>query len=175
MSIDLVRKLERVQRRAAKYILDLPFICDQTYGERLINLNLLPISYWHESLEKIFFFKVVTGTVKVSPSVLPQVLVTRTTRSSSTRNVTHFISRKCNTVPFQRSFLNRTTRIRNTLANDLQLSCNLQISQFKSIMYKYYMDALERHYDPENPRSWITICPSCNISSNVSIRFCGCF
>ena len=68
----------------------------------------------------------------------------------------------------------------NTLANDPQLSCNLQISQFKSIMYKYYVDAfpssllprawsralipfpfpferlsrrlaLERNYDPENP------------------------
>ena len=109
-----------------------------------------------------FFFKVVTWSFRVSPSVIPQVLVTRTTRSNSNRNVTHFISRKCNTVTFQRSFFNRTTRIWNTLANDLQLSCNLQISQFKSIMYKYYVDALERNYDPENPRSWKTICPSCN-------------
>ena len=159
-SIDLIRKLERVQRRATKYILDLPFICDQTYGDRLMNLNLLPISYWHEFLDMIFFFKVVTGTVRVSPSVLPQVLVTRTTSSNRNRNVTHFISRKCNTVTFQRSFSNRSTRIWNTLANDLQLSCNLQISQFKSIMYKYYVDALERNYDPENQLSWKTICPS---------------
>jgi len=104
-SIDLIRKLERVQRRATKYILDLPFICDQTYGDRLMNLNLLPISYWHEFLDMTFFFKVVTGTFRVSPSVIPQVLVTRTTRSNSNRNVTHFISRKCNTVTFQRSFL----------------------------------------------------------------------
>ena len=65
----------------------------------------------------IFFFKVVTGKVKVSPSVLPQVLVTRTTRSNSNRNVTHFISKKCNTVTFQRSFFNKTIRIWNTLAN----------------------------------------------------------
>ena len=104
-SIDLIRKLERVQRRATKYILDLPFICDQTYGDRLMNLNLLPISYWHEFLDMIFFFKVVTGTVRVSPSVLLQVLVTRSTRSDSNRNVTHFISRKCRTVTFQKSFL----------------------------------------------------------------------
>ena len=124
-----------------------------TYGDRLMNLNLLPISYWHEFLDMIFFFKVVTGTFRVSPSVIPQVLVTRTTRSNSNRNVTHFISRKCNTVTFQRSFFNRSTRIWNMLANDLQLSCNLQISQFKSIMCKYYVDALERNYDPENPRS----------------------
>ena len=174
-SKDLIRKLERVQRRATKYILDLPFICDQTYRDRITKLKLLPISYWHEFLDMIFFFKVVTGIVKVSPSVLPQVLVTRTTRSNSNRNVTHFISKKCNTVTFQRSFFNRTIRIWNTLANDLQLSCNLQISQFKSIMYKYYVDALDHNYDPEDPRSWKTICPSCNVSRNVSVHLRCCF
>ena len=174
-SKDLIRKLERVQRRATKYILDLPFICDQTYRDRITKLNLLPISYWHEFLDMIFFFKVVTGIVKVSPSVLPQVLVTRTTRSNSNRNVTHFISKKCNTVTFQRSFFNRTIRIWNTLANDLQLSCNLQISQFKSIMYKYYVDALDHNYDPEDPRSWKAICPSCNVSRNVSVHLRCCF
>ena len=67
-----------------------------------MNLNSLPISYWHEFLDMIFFFKVVTGTVRVSPSVLPQVLVTRTDRSNSNRNVTQFISRKCNTVVFEK-------------------------------------------------------------------------
>ena len=119
-SIDLIGKLECVQRRATKYILDLPFICDQTHGDRLMNFNSLPVSYWRKFLDMIFFFKVVTGTVRISPSVL-QVLVTRTTRSKSKRNVTYFISRKCNTVTFQRSFFNRTTRIWNTLTNDLQL------------------------------------------------------
>ena len=46
-----------------------------------MNLNLLPISYWHEFLDMIFFFKVVTGTFRVSPSVLLQVLVTRTNKN----------------------------------------------------------------------------------------------
>ena len=123
----------------------------------------------------IFFFKVVTGIVRVSPSVLQQVLVPSTTRSNSNRNVPHFISRKCNTVTFQRSFFNRTARIWNTLANNLQLSCNRQISQFKSIIYKYYVDALDHNYDPENPRSWKTICPSCNVPRNASIRLRCCF
>ena len=133
-SKDLIPKLECVQRCATKYILDLPFICDQTYWDRITKLNLLPTSYWHEFLDMIFFFKVVTGTVKVSPSVLPQVLVTRTTRSNSNRNITHFISKKCNTVTFQRSFFNRTIRIWNTLANDLQLSCNLQSIQIHHVL-----------------------------------------
>ena len=74
----------------------------QLEGRQLL---LGEISYWHEFLDMIFFFKVVTGTFRVSPSLIPQVLVTRTTRSNSNHNVTHFISRKCNTVTFQRSFL----------------------------------------------------------------------
>ena len=36
------------------------------------------------------------------------------------------------------------------MINDLQLSCNFQIRQFKSFMYEYYVDTLERNYDPEN-------------------------
>ena len=40
----------------------------------------------------------------------------------------------------------------------------------QTIMYKYFVDALDRNNDPENPRSWKTICPSCNVSRNLSIR-----
>ena len=55
------------------------------------------------------------------------------------------------TVTFQRLFFNTTTRIWTTLANNLHLSCNPHISQFKSITYKYYEDALEHNYDTEDP------------------------
>ena len=121
-SVDLIRKLERVQRRATKYILDLPFICDQTYGDRLMNLNLLPISCWQEFLDMIFFFKVLTGTGRVSPSVLPQVLVTRTTRSNSNSTVTvmslalTLFQGNVILSLFRDIFFYRATRIWNTLA-----------------------------------------------------------
>ena len=46
--------------------------------------GLSPISYWHGFVDMNFFFKAETGTVRVSPSVLPRVLVTRTTRSAAT-------------------------------------------------------------------------------------------
>ena len=139
-----VTKLGPPVSHLTKYVLDLAFICDQTHRNRLMELNLLPISWLARVFRYDFLF-----------SVLPEVLVTRTTRSNSNRYVTHFISGKCNSVTFQRSFFfNRTTRIWNTLADDFQLSFNLQISQFKSIMYKYYLDALEHNYDQEHPRSW---------------------
>ncbi len=40
-SVDLIEHTERVQSRASKYILDLPFFCDINYNHRLSTLNLL--------------------------------------------------------------------------------------------------------------------------------------
>ena len=172
-SVDLMRKIERVQRRATKFILSLPFFCEQSYTSRLIELNLLPISYWHELLDMIFFFKSVTGIVNLNSSVVPKIHVTRVTRSYNPDSP-HFFSRKCKTTTFQRSFLNRTTRIWNTLSNDINLSVKLPLSQFKSLLYNYYLSALKSVYDPENPRSWKSICPYCNSSRslNTNIRCC---
>ena len=41
----LIRRTERVHRRATKYILALLFLCTQTYRERFESLTLLPICY----------------------------------------------------------------------------------------------------------------------------------
>ena len=56
-SIGLLKRVENVQRRATKLILKLPFFCNVTYNTRLKLTNLLPISYWHEFLDIVFFYK----------------------------------------------------------------------------------------------------------------------
>ena len=55
-SIELIARLEQIQRRALKYILDLPFITNTTYSQRLSQLQFLPLTYWHEYLDLIDFF-----------------------------------------------------------------------------------------------------------------------
>ena len=50
-SVELINRVERVQRRASKFILGLPFMCDVSYKDRLISTELLPLSYWHEYLD----------------------------------------------------------------------------------------------------------------------------
>ena len=44
-TIELISMLERTQRRATKYILNLPFLTNVDYNTRLQSLHLLPISY----------------------------------------------------------------------------------------------------------------------------------
>ena len=60
-----------MQRRATKLILKLPFRCDVTYKTRLQLTNLLPISYWHEFLDIVFFYKAVNNLVFIDSEALP--------------------------------------------------------------------------------------------------------
>ena len=87
--IELVCKMERIQRRASKYILNLPFNCQQSYKDGLIQLNLLPLTYWQEYLDIVFFFKAITGRVEINPTVTPRIgAPTRTTRYTSNPHTT---------------------------------------------------------------------------------------
>ena len=70
-SIEFIKKIERIQRRATKLVLKLPFKCNDTYEDRLRSLDLLPISYWHEYLDLMFFFKAINNFITVSDDVLP--------------------------------------------------------------------------------------------------------
>ena len=54
--------LERVQRRASKYILAPGGACfaDLSHRDRLIKLDLIPVSYWFEYLDLVFSINAVT-------------------------------------------------------------------------------------------------------------------
>ena len=59
-SIELIVKLKRIQRRATKFILKLPYSPNISYKSRLQTLNLIPICYWHELFDLTFFFQIDT-------------------------------------------------------------------------------------------------------------------
>jgi hypothetical protein len=56
-SAELIRKIERTQRRATKFVIELPFSCTKDYTTRLQSLSLLPICYWHEYWDMVLFYK----------------------------------------------------------------------------------------------------------------------
>ena len=72
-SIELMKSLERVQRRATKYILMLPFQTEWSYQDRLVQCNLLPISSWHEMMDLVFLYKATNGFINIDRSILPTI------------------------------------------------------------------------------------------------------
>ena len=114
-SIGLLKRAENVQRRATKLILKLPFRCDVTYKTRLQLTNLLPISYWHEYLDMIFFYKAVNNLVFIDSEALPVTRqFTRPTRTSRGSAIT-YIPNRSRTLTYQRLFFIRACRTWNVL------------------------------------------------------------
>ena len=108
-TIDLIRRIERVQRYASKFILDLPFLCEESYRDRLLSIDILPICYRHEFLDLVFFFKTTNGIVCVSHNVLPERIVPKRVTRASTSNAKSFRPKKCRTPTHQHSFFVRTS------------------------------------------------------------------
>ena len=174
-SINLVSKIERFQRRATKFVLNLPFQCTETYKERPISLDLLPISYWHEFLDLMFFFKAISGFVLASSDVLPEhVNLSRVTRSSADTSVMTFRPRQCKTSTYQRSFFIRTPRTYNTLPDALRKK-DLSLTFFKSKLLQYYHDAVKNVYEINDPRTWKSVCLKCNAPRKLVEPLTCCF
>ena len=169
LSKELIRQIERIQRRATKYILNMPFFCEESFKDGMIKLTLLSVSYWHEYLDIVFFFKSVTGLVKVNPTVIPtRRTLSRATKSSSNTNVTLFVPKICKTTTHQRSFFIRKVKIWNALADDIGLSVTISFSSFKAHLFSYYKQSLCKSHDPEDPRSFKSVCTSCNKARNLT-------
>lgn len=72
--ISNLTRIERLQRRATKYILNMNYYNSIPYRDRLIRLNLLPVSYWHELKDLVFYFKCRTNhyNIPINDFVAPQ-------------------------------------------------------------------------------------------------------
>ena len=54
---NLILDIERIQRRATKFILSLPYRSHGSYKQRLLKIGLLQLCYWHEFLDLVYVFK----------------------------------------------------------------------------------------------------------------------
>ena len=101
-SIELIARLERIQRRASKYILDLPFISNTTYSDRLNQLQPLPFAYWLEYLYLIFSFECVNGIFDLKNEIVPNAAQTnKATRSTTDVSCLLYETKLCNTSTYQ--------------------------------------------------------------------------
>ena len=170
-TIELISMLERTQKRATKYILNLPFLTNVDYNTRLQSLYLLPISYWLEYLDMTFFFKITHGMIETS--VVPVIYAAqRATRSSSSN--TKYVIPRCKTTTYQQSFIIRACRLWNALVDELNFDTD-NISYFKRILLSYYHNSLTLNYDSENPRTFKSICLKCNLVRSLEKPISCCY
>lgn len=136
---------------------------------------MLPFSYWQEYFDIVYFYKLVNKFVKINPSVMPRIRNTRNTTSSSNPGCVLYQVRLCKTTTFQRSYLNRSSRMWNILASSIERFCDGNLSTLRANLFQYYSHAVVYCYNPEDPRTWKTICPSCNTARHLNANITCCF
>ena len=133
----LISKLESIQRHATKFILCLRCSTNISYKKRPMSVNLLPMCYWHELLDLVYFYKATHNTIHLDPSVVPFLRESPGRTCLFVTSSQSFVPRKCRTSTFQKSFFIRSTRIWNLLITRLDLD-NVTFENFKSVLYGYY-------------------------------------
>ena len=116
-NIMLSRKLERVQRRATKWIL---MNGELEYKERLSALNLLPMTFDREIKDLVYLYKALFGFLDVDICCYVSFITHGRTRLS--RASRYILQRQtCKTSTFQSSFYNRIVKTWNFICTDTNL------------------------------------------------------
>ena len=148
-----IKLIEAVQCRATK------FICktstDLTYRDRLIFLHLLPLNYWLEYLDLVFFYKCKANDVRIDLDNYNNFCSGRTRRAATGLYL------KQNVIP----------RIVN-MWNVLPVEIKMAFSSFKEKLKSLLFFRMNNIFNQDNIGTYKLICPKCR-SSNV-YTVCSC-
>ena len=160
-----IKNFERIQRRATKFILQ-DYL--SSYKDRLITLNLLPLSIWFEYLDFTFLLNCLLNPPDHFNIFNYIQFVSGNTRSSSasklkcilqcsSRNNIHFF------------YFNRVVKIWNSLpVINLSFSIATIKKHTKAFLWEYFLTK----FDPLHTCSWFLCCPcqlcSCTNKINLS-------
>ena len=67
-----------------------------------------------------------------------------------------------------RSYSVRSKRVWNVLPKEIGRN-TMSLSSYKSLLRKYYQNALNQTYDPEDARTWKTVCIKCGPARSLLV------
>ena len=162
-TVSNIVKIEKVQRRATKFILSLPYKTDISYKERLQTIHILPVCYWHEYLDMVYIYKCL---VYKSDENISIKRCGRVTRMNDTTNGILLEIPRSRTVAYKNSFYVRAPSVWNTLPKDLR-DTTRSVSSFKTNLCQFYNKLLDDIFDPEDSRTYKTVCIKCHSTRSL--------
>ena len=149
--------VENVQRRATRFILKRNS-SNLSYKDRLIKLKLLPLNYWLEYLDLVFFFKCLHGHIDLTRSFNYYFSFV----TSQTRQACSGLNLKINknrTSTFRDFYFNRIANLWNNIANDVGQAESAD--SFKRKLKSFYFKRRFNVFDGDKFRTFKIICPRC--------------
>ena len=135
--------------------------------EILVYLKLLPINYWLEFLDLVFFFKCKLGQLFIDLDDYFYYCNTRTRRAKTgvALNVQY-----CKTSVYRDSYFNRIVHLWNAIPSTIQ-TCT-SILSFRKQLKAFYIERLNLIFDGDNIRTFKLVCPKCRRINTLSVCSC---
>ena len=150
-SVKLRTILERVQRRATRWILRTK-IGEVSYKQRLLTLQLLPLTYDREIRDLVFLFKCISGSTDFNIDQF--VTFVPHDRSRSLNPALMLKPAYCKTTTFQTSFFNRIVKPWNFICRLATTDKFSSLSIFKNYLRATYFSLLNTTFDIDMPCTW---------------------
>lgn len=153
----LKSQLERVQRRATRWILGTR-IGEMSYRDRLIKLNLLPLAYDRELKDLVFLYKCLNNYTDLNILNFVSFVSHGRTRRSNSFNLT---TPSCKTSTFQASYFNRTVKLWNSVCTLSPPSKFSNPTAFQTFVAKHMFSLVRSVFDVNSPCTWSIVrsCP----------------
>jgi exonuclease III len=161
---ETLRKIEKIQRKATNFIVNNPYITKpnyKTYKERLLEINLLPLSYRREISDLTLLCK--SMAFNTSLNIWDYISLNTRESGARTRQVTQaqtFKIPKTKTSQSANFYPVRVARLWNSLPLTLRETLRHQNNStiIKQHLIPLYKLELANLFDPESPCTWIHTC-----------------
>ena len=153
--IKYIRAIERLQRRATKYILN-DYSTD--YNTRLIKLHILPLMMQFEINDILFFLRCIKNPTIAFHIQHYVEFCSGPTRSSTSFKLKHSISKLSSINNF---YFNRFPRLWNSLP---VMDMNKSYSSIKYSLKQFFWNVFISTFDPDQPCFYHFLCPCCKCS-----------
>jgi hypothetical protein len=150
----LLTKIETVQRRATKYILN---DYNSEYNDRLTLCNLLPLSLRRDFLDGVFLYNIINDLSLAKINVQFMVDTHRSRQNDDLMLVRY----NSNTLCYDKFFTNRIVRIWNALPHDIRatdLTESGKNTSFKNLFKNWLFTYYNEHFNVWNTCTWHVYC-----------------
>ena len=154
-----LKLLESLQRKASKFILN---DYEMDYKQRLLKLQLLPLTLWLEIRDIMLFISLVQfppDNFDLSDYVQFTTSITRSSTRLSIRSVSKHVPRLNSTKNY---YFNRIVPIWNSLP---PLDLSLSYTSLRKMVYAFYWEYFVTNYILDVPCSWSRVCRCSNCTS----------
>ena len=164
MLIKDIVSLETIQRRATKFILN---DWKSDYQSRLIALHLIPLHYFFELQDVIFFISCLKHP---DPSFNIYDFVSFSSRGTRSATHTKLLLNQSSTCKSRHFYFTRLARLWNFLP---PLDLSLSLTAIKNRLQRFFWDQFLRCFDPDDVCTFHVLCPcsNCHLRNPAPMSF----